>query len=63
MAPLYSTFLAWCVLKEPIHATHILCLIIAIVGGILVAKPAFMFGGSTKTHGGADMALVGYIEN
>ena len=46
--PITTSFLAYIILKESIHFTHLIALILAICGVIMIAQPSFIFKNHTS---------------
>jgi len=59
--PLYAAVLGACLLREPFLAHDALGLAIGIGGAILIARPGFLFGGSSLDLAGVAFALTAAI--
>lgn len=50
LGPIFTAFLAFIVLKEPWRLPELLGTILSLIGSSLVAKPTFIFGGTTSPN-------------
>lgn len=42
--PMFTALIAWCFLKERIHPSTLICIVLSLAGLMLIARPAMLFG-------------------
>lgn len=53
--PMFTALIAWVVLKEAIHRSTLVCIILSLGGLLLIARPSFLFG--TEAQSISQLAL------